>query len=257
MRNQAERVKQKAEVFAVCMQKGHLLLQKGTAWREEKAAADKAAEAFTVEYAKNARYLHRGYYCPSLARDALIGNSRRGSLVKKPIKMENITHKYFFSPDGKLRKAISFIPADNNMKTEYLLHENNIVYGLAYDASNNLVGLSEEMFDNGKVVSYFCASCFVQPIPGMNFGITEMFYETYHYVEQKLHSMMLFHVCPYIDNPNDEEEIDMLIDVDTYEFVSESGCIVGFKKQCSRDEDPFIYYYPNIKGKRLASPNLL
>lgn len=256
MKEQADIVKQKREVFLACTEKGRLLIKKGTDFRKEKTVEDIAAEAFTAEYSKNARYLHRGYYCPSMVRDVLIGNSRRGTIVKRPKQMANITHKYLFSQDGKLRKAVSFIPSDNNTKTEYLIYEENVVYGLAYDDADNLVGLSEEVFADGNVVSYFCASCFVQPNSGMDFGITEMFYEAYHYVEQKLHSMKFFHVCPHIDDPDDDAEVDTLIGMTDYQFIRENGCIVGFEEQNSFDGTHCVYDYPNIKGKPLTSPNI-
>lgn len=40
-------------------------------------------EIIKVEYTKGGETIHRGFYCPSLVKDLIVGNLKRGKLLKK------------------------------------------------------------------------------------------------------------------------------------------------------------------------------
>lgn len=180
--NPSER--RKLQVYQQGSQKAKELLAAGMEFAARKEWKHyPAPEALREELVTRARYLHRGYYCPSLAQHLIIDNSRRGKILHRPTRRSKITHRYYFDADGKLLIAKSHLP-DNNIKTEYLLYSDNRITGFAFDAWDTLVGLSEEIYKDGRLTNYFCASCYEHEADHFHLGITDMLIEDYQYGQE-------------------------------------------------------------------------
>lgn len=115
------------------------------------------ADTVRHEYASQST-LRRGFYCPSPVIELIVRNIHRGRILKRITSRSNPTHEYGFSASGKLlwcttlrNGAVSF--------TEYLSYENNRVYGFMFDAYGRLCTLTEEIYENDKIVSYSHCLC--------------------------------------------------------------------------------------------------
>lgn len=218
----------KRHAFRTCYSKGKMLLKEGLEFAANRMPEEyQQRQPFRVELVANARYLHRGFYCPSLVRDYFLGNARRGRIIKRPTNRTVYSHKYTFGQDGKLQIVESVLPRNKGSKYEYLVYEENTVFGFAFDSYGALVGLSEENYINGRLKDYFCASCYVHKKDGLNFGITEMLYEEYDCDEIGLYDVTLYHISPYIEQIENDEEVDTLIGLSQYRFTRNDGKIVG------------------------------
>lgn len=102
------------------------------------------------ELAVGARFTHRGVYCPSPIFDLLVGNAHRGRLLKRPTARSKPTHEYGFDVNGRLL----WCKNPERQTTEYLVYENGNIYGLILTRANQLCTLTEEVYENGKLVTY-------------------------------------------------------------------------------------------------------
>ena len=118
-------------------------------------ALQAACQKHTVreELAVQCRYLYRGFYCPSPVYDLIVGNARRGNILKKPNKKSKPTHRYGFDDSGRL------IWCQNNEHKcyEYLVYEGSQVYGLSFDATGTFLSISEETYAGGNLISFYVA----------------------------------------------------------------------------------------------------
>ncbi len=97
--------------------------------------------------------LHRGFYCPSLVYDLVVGNVRRGKLLKRLSSKSKSYFLYAFDQDDSLIISKRFYNGCL-AHTEYLFHEENQVYGITLDSNSNLQHVSAERYDHGKIVCY-------------------------------------------------------------------------------------------------------
>lgn len=229
----------KEYLLTICQEVGATLLKKGLAF-----AADKRTQIrYESEIAKevivaNARYLHRGFFCPSPVQDLIVNNARRGRIITRPTARTRISHHYLYDKNGQLLIARAVLP-NGTYKTEYLVYEQNSVYGFSFDAWGTLVGLSEERYEGGSINKYFCASCFNHEDHNIDFGITNMHYEAYLYDEVGLRDVDFYYVSPLDKTLDGHENIDMLIHGNRYRFTREHGQLSGF-------------YAININGEEIS-----
>lgn len=118
------------------------------------------------EYASGCKYLHRGYYCPSLIQDAVVGNVKRGRLLKRFTARTKNCWEYGFDAEGKLLCCESLVTkesADEELLVvatrELLLYEDDRRYGITLRSDGHLESVTEEIFKDKKCVSYTYASC--------------------------------------------------------------------------------------------------
>ena len=102
------------------------------------------------ELAVGARFVHRGVYCPSPVFDLLVGNAHRGKILKRPTVRSKPTHEYGFDAYGRLLWCNN----PERQTIEYLVYENDHIYGLILTRANQLCTLTEEVYENGKLVTY-------------------------------------------------------------------------------------------------------
>lgn len=107
-----------------------------------------------IEYGKGGTLMHRGYYCPSLIEEFVIGNARRGRLLKKDF--NDADHIYYFNNDGKLF-AIDQTECylDICVKCiELIEYKSNETLGANYSGLGNLINITRCIYDNNKLISH-------------------------------------------------------------------------------------------------------
>ncbi len=95
----------------------------------------------------------RGYCCPSLIMDIVVGNCSRGRLVSNPKSTTRPDFKFGFTEDGELVYIESFYDG-KKVSTEYILRENNVITGFTFTDEDVLVNYSREQYENGRLIAY-------------------------------------------------------------------------------------------------------
>lgn len=95
----------------------------------------------------------RGYFCPSLIMDMVVGNCSRGRLVCKPKSTTRPDFKFGFTEDGELVYIESFYEG-KKVSSEYILRENNTLTGFTFNDEDVLINYSREEYENKRLISY-------------------------------------------------------------------------------------------------------
>ncbi|MCL1696445.1 MULTISPECIES: hypothetical protein [unclassified Lysinibacillus] len=143
-----------------------------------------------LEYSKGGETIHRGYYCPSPVLDLIVGGMKRGRLFKKKKpKFGNYTYEYGFDKDGRLLRVKGvneFTTPDSRFDEEYLIYIDDIVYGLEFDNSGELVVVSKCIYENGKLMKYERSGCWTEEFADLQ-------YEEYTYENNWLSEVDFFY----------------------------------------------------------------
>ena len=124
--------------------------------RAEALQSDLAAKTVREERSRGGETIHRGFYCPSLIADIVIGNCKRGSLCKEDHPKAIYTH-YF---DGDDRHIATKQEDYGIASTEYILHSDNKSLGIMFDEDDQIVTVAECEYDgNGRIIKYIYALC--------------------------------------------------------------------------------------------------
>lgn len=158
------------------------------------------AERNTVrrEYASGCRYLHRGFYCPSPVTERIIRNVRRGKILKRLTRASKPTHEYGFDQGGRLLWCKTLYQ-DAAPSMEYLAHEKNCVCGISVDWEGRPVNVTEEIFENSRLVRYANVQfvCLDKCVP------TGLEWEQYIYEGESVSQCRWYRLCiPPADIPD-------------------------------------------------------
>ena len=134
------------------------------------------------ELCVKSKLLHRGFYCPSPVLDVLITNSKRGRILVKPTERSHITNRYVYDTSNRLCFVDNYID-DIMVSSEYLIYEDNVIYGVTVGMNGALISVSEEQYLNERIKSYICAFYSGEEYKKRCY---QMNYEEYHYDEQGL-----------------------------------------------------------------------
>ena len=138
--------------------------------------------------------LHRGYYCPSLTYDLVVGGVKRGKLLRRFTKNSKTYFQYGFDKDEHLIWSKHFFN-NEHVKTEYLVYTDERVLGLTFCANGNIEAITEERYYNGKLQSY----CYVLMLPKKECTEwVEMRKEEYTYDNEGLKSCDWYSIFPFI-----------------------------------------------------------
>ena len=126
---------------------------------EQKDRLKESSDTNTVrrEFASQSRYLHRGFYCPSPVLDKIIGNAKRGRILKRITSASKPTHEYGFDAAGRLLWCTSF-DRGAVLTTEYLIYDEGNVYGITFNTFG-LEAITEEVYEGGRLVRYLRCLC--------------------------------------------------------------------------------------------------
>lgn len=219
MNNGQDVLKFKYDLLCQFDKKASFLVKKGLMFIAESSWKQyRSSNEYKEVFVTGAKYLHRGYYCPSPVRHIIIRNSRRGKVLMYPTNRSKISHKYYFDQNGKLMIVKATLP-NGREKTEYLQYEGNIIYGFAFDDWGTLVGLSEEQYESGLIRQYYCVSCYINPKEYIDLGITEVQYEAYSYKEEGLLDVEFYFTPGWIGLTDKRDEIDAIVRGNQYSCV--------------------------------------
>ena len=114
-----------------------------------------------LEYGLGGAVIHRGFYCPSLVQDIVIGNCRRGKRIIKPKKCSFYDYVYHFDKNDNLILIDRYAREKRDWlcSQEYIFYSDNetfsINFNLTYDKVVNLVSfLAKCKYDEGKLITY-------------------------------------------------------------------------------------------------------
>lgn len=112
---------------------------------------EKRGKIAEIQYARGCLLPHRGYFCPSLIQDIVIGNARRGRLIRHPRKASIPEYTYGFDLAGKL------ICVETEFNFEWIFYEaNRRQVGLTFFKRNaSIDDVSVCQYDDqGRLLSY-------------------------------------------------------------------------------------------------------
>lgn len=189
-------------------------------------------EIVNVEYSKGGETIHRGYYCPSPVLDLIIGNLKRGKLLKRKPDFGKYSYEYGYDTDDRLirvRGVNEFTTPDSRFDEEYLVYKNDIVYGIEFDNMGQIEAVSRCTYENRNIVKYERSVC---GIP----HFADLYYEEYFYEKNMLSEVTTFDVTPKIELYTEKR----------YKVeLNEDGKIVkligGFVTNCNWEQDVFNF----------------
>lgn len=158
-------------------------IQKGSILKPKIKEMLLGMEISREEYAIQSRYMHRGFYCPSPVIEHHITNVRRGRIAKRLTSSAKPTNRYLFDAENKLRLAETFYP-NGSVKSEYIFHENNVIYGIVYPSIGRSGEISIEQYEEGQIISYLWALWRESPNDG-SLIVSRVTYETYCYDDDR------------------------------------------------------------------------
>lgn len=113
----------------------------------------KAKDKFRVEYGRGGSYLPLGYYCPSLIRELIVTNVKRGKLLKR-LSKKVPDYCYYFDADELVlvqKNDIDTRTADY----EWISRKNNTVFSLVQDANGDPDRLTVSIYHDNHISKNF------------------------------------------------------------------------------------------------------
>lgn len=114
----------------------------------EEIYQQKCEEVVREAYATGGELIHRGYLCPSLIKDIVVGKVKRGRIVKKKPSANKEYCIYGFDKDDNL------ITAQRDDDKEFIIREDGVEMGIVFSEHWGIKEISECRYKNGKLLSY-------------------------------------------------------------------------------------------------------
>ena len=124
---------------------------------QDKREAEKRVQS--VRYGRGGECIHRGFYCPSIVEDIVVGNCNRGKILQRsPRRKPDYT--YGFDSDGKL----ILVRSESENAWEFISYEKDreIGIGVTYLPKYNIEGVSsvtECRRKGNQLLSYVYCQC--------------------------------------------------------------------------------------------------
>lgn len=127
----------------------------------------------TEQYSRGGETIHRGYYCPSLIEDIIIGGTNRGKLLKRY--RVPPTYTYGFDANGNLVE----VKKNDTGGHEIITREGNLEIGVSSDyfGPDRISSITLAEYHSGMIHAYVHCSCLDPCTP----TITEVYAEVYEY----------------------------------------------------------------------------
>lgn len=121
--------------------------------RIERVINETSQNVYSYKYGIGGQNLHRGWYCPSIIYDIVIGNASRGRIVKNYRSQTLPSYRYCFDANGNLSCVDEYY---NGMIAgkEYLLRDDRTIEGFTVAPSNELMRYCEERYSNSFLSQY-------------------------------------------------------------------------------------------------------
>ncbi len=150
--------------------------------------------------------MHRGYYCPSLITDIVVGNVKRERIVKQIPTNSKEYFVYGFDKDNNL------LTVNRGFCDEVIIREGDKETGIIF-TQYGVEAISESIYKNNRLESYG----YYQYIEEK--GIIEFQKETYTYSQSEL-------IVDYISYSN---MLTPILEHTRYEFEVEGGYLVSYR----------------------------
>ena len=144
------------------------------------------------QYAAGGELLHRGYRCPSLIKDIVIGNCNRGRILVHPTKAKQKIEYEYGLHDNQLLLVKHYL-SDQAFEIEYVSYSGDIQIGYTFDSEMLLQTISECIYHSDKLMSYSVVnlnSCgvFISSEKEIYEYDNDLLYSTTSYMMQTLNS---------------------------------------------------------------------
>lgn len=174
-----------------------------------------------------ASLLHRGFYDPSPVDDIIIGNAKRGKLLKRLSPRSKDYIVFCFDDQGRMIMVKKFWNG-KQCYTEYLQHQNDQVFGVCININGEITEIVHENYDCQRI------ACYRKVLYSKSEGIISVGEEYYFYDEQGLKACEVhtffqnpFEGGKWIDNQNN------------YEFERENGYLSQYV--CTTEKMKTVY----------------
>lgn len=140
-------------------------------------------EIVAWQYGRGGETIHRGYYCPSLIYDIVVGGANRGKLLKRS--KNPTTYVYGFDENGDLVSV-----KNNDSETEErILRDGDLELGVTFDTSwvdtERIICVLVVERHCGSIRSYVCCDCAADTQK-----IVNVYGEVYEYQCDRLHKVL-------------------------------------------------------------------
>ncbi|KAB7709063.1 hypothetical protein F9802_02765 [Bacillus aerolatus] len=191
-------------------------------------------EVGQFEYSKGGETIHRGYYCPSPIYDLIVGNAKRGRLLKKKPEFGKYSYEYGFDNQDRLirvRGVNEFTTPISRFDEEYLIYEKDIIYSVEFSNTGEINVVSKCTYNDGNIVKYERSLVIFEEDADLHF-------EKYYYKNNKLSEVSIFQVTPSIEmygeqkytvELNEDEQIVKLVGGSIENGIQEKS-VFNFKK---------------------------
>ena len=195
------------------------LIEKAKLFQQsQKRVIDHQLSMCNEEIATGSKFLHRGYYSPSRLQELCIDNVKRGRIVLKPNVRTKVSQRYYYC-DEQMIAADSYLSDKSKLsEREYIIYDHNKIYGITFDNSNCIVGLSAEIYRNGHMSSYMYATCYIDTAHSFDLGIYGIISEHYIYHTENSCDGYIFLIHLPID-PHNDCQISRMIDYNKYQLI--------------------------------------
>ena len=202
------------EIYRKLYVKAQALLEKGQRFLEKKENLHPLDQEGCYFRSVSGSTLHRGFYCPSPVQDIIVGNRKRGKLLRRETKRSNVSHRYVFNKDSELL-SIDNLYNGNVFATEHLQRRGSQIYGFTIDKADRVYAVSEELYHDDVLEHYTVV--YYLFVKG-TYSVTKTYDEHYRYNEQGLCE------CDYLicDYPIGH------IQKQTYRFVCQDGYLISY-----------------------------
>lgn len=161
--------------------------------------------------------LHRGYYCPSLTYDIVVGNVKRGKLLKRLSPKSKRYYIYGFDDSNRMLWCKEF---SNKVlvSVEYLVYVEDYRYGFKFSTHHPLFAVTQEKIQNGRIQNYLYGHGFRD---GTELVWVEWQEENYAYDEIGLKTCDVYRVRPAV--------LDLTHDV--LKFTRDNGYLRSYYRE--------------------------
>ncbi|MCM3115723.1 hypothetical protein M3610_10525 [Neobacillus sp. MER 74] len=152
-------------------------------------------EIVNTQYSKGGEAIHRGYYCPSPVLDLIVGGLKRGKLFKRTPDFGRYSYEYCFDANDRLvhvKGVNEFTTPDSNYDEEYLLYDGNIILGVEFRHTGDIVAVSRCTYENNHIVKYEWSLCSLPQY-------ADLYIEEYVYKNNQLSEVKTVKVNPLIE----------------------------------------------------------
>lgn len=144
----------------------------------------KQNEVTAKEYSTGSKRLHRGFYCPSLILDIIVGNCKRGKLLKHLTLQSKPNYQYGFNKDHQLIISKNISPEFFN-EIEIIEYVGNTTRSCIFQEKSTFepIGMSVCSYDDsGNILTYTYFA-----VGTINHRVVEFFKEEYTYSDDSFH----------------------------------------------------------------------